>query len=364
MIHIDIKTLTIFFSPITESLFPHLFFITMTNNMAETTSHQTAQPWWNRPLWGDKSMLKKLESIIHKPHDTIPPAVMEHHQRVFAELKILTPIAKALDSQDFNNSEFLEFVHICKLFAYEIGEYKGLKNYVALFRVAVEARNSFLKIEQIELSYRSTKQQEMYRFLLELLEQQLDSQTFIQLLEEKRQKILPEIQTEEGKEAVNVYTDTLQKLARQDELGIKLIYLFKKYQLENFSLLKIVSEIVQYLLGRNLRDFNDIQIIVRANRELFDQLGRVIELPIEKTREEDYARMLQYIAMKQKYQELYIQFLRLLEVMTQWSHFYFILKDLRENYPPEKFAIPPEFNTPIPGLEIYTKYQNIISKKY
>lgn len=332
--------------------------------MADTNPNHISKPWWNRPLWGDKSMLEKLESIIHKPHDTIPPEVIEHHQRVFAELKILTPIAKALDNQDFNNPEFLEFVHISQLFADEIGEYKGLKNYVSLFRVAVEARNSFLKIEQIELSYRSTKQQEMYRFLLELLEQQLDSQTFIKSLDEKRQKILPEIQTEEGKEAINVYTDTLQNLARQDELGIKLMYLFKKYQLENFSLLKIVSEIVQYLQGRNLRDFNDIKILVRANQELFAQLGRIIELPLEKTREDDYARMLQYIAMKQKYRELYIQFLRLLEVMTQWNHFYSIIKDLREHYSPEKFEIPPEFNTPIPGSEIYAKYQTVITRNY
>ena len=330
--------------------------------MADKTSNQTSQSWWNRPLWGDKSMVEKLEAIIYKTHDTIPEEVIEHHQRVFAELKILTPIAKALDNKDFSNSEFLEFVHISKLFAYEIGEYKGLKNYVALFRVAVEARNSFLKIEQIELSYRSTKQQEMYRFLLDLLEKQSDSKIFIQSLEEKREKILPEIQREEGKEAINVYTDTLQKLAKQDELGIKLMYLFKKYQLENFSLLRIVSEIVQHLLERNLRDFNDIKILVRANQELFDQLGRVIELPIDKTREEDYARMVQYIAMKQKYQELYIQFLRLLEVMTQWNHFYLIIKELREHYSPEEFEIPAEFNTPLPGIEIYNKYQAVITK--
>ncbi|MBD2393714.1 hypothetical protein H6G11_05525 [Cyanobacterium aponinum FACHB-4101] len=332
--------------------------------MADKTSNSNLQPWWNRPLWGDKSMLEKLESIIHKPHDSIPEEVIEHHQRVFGELKILTPIAKALDSNEFNNPEFLEFVHISKLFAYEIGEYKGLKNYIALFRVAVEARNSFLKIEQIELSYRSSKQQEMYRFLLGLLEQQLNREEFIKKLEQKQQEILPEIHSEEGKDAINVYTETLKKLARQDELGIKLMYLFKKYQLENFSLLRIISEIVQYLLERNLLDFNDIKILVRANQDLFDQLGKVIELPIDKTREEDYARMLQYIAMKQKYQDIYIQFLRLLEVMTSWSHFYLILKEIREHYDPDEFEIPEEFNTPIPGIEIYNKYQSVITKKY
>lgn len=109
-------------------------------------------------------------------------------------------------------------------------------------------------------------------------------------------------------------------------------------------------------------DFNDIKILVRANQDLFDQLGKVIELPIDKTREEDYARMLQYIAMKQKYQDIYIQFLRLLEVMTSWSHFYLILKEIREHYDPDEFEIPEEFNTPIPGIEIYNKYQSVITK--
>lgn len=70
-----------------------------------------------------------------------------------------------------------------------------------------------MKIEQIELSYRSSKQQEMYRFLLGLLEQQLNSEEFIKKLEQKQQEILPEIHSEEGKDAINVYTETLKKIS-------------------------------------------------------------------------------------------------------------------------------------------------------
>ncbi|BAQ63861.1 hypothetical protein [Geminocystis sp. NIES-3709] len=320
------------------------------------------EPWWNKPLWGDKSMLEKIESIIHKPHDIVPQEVIDHHQRVFGELKLLTPIGKALDSDKFSNLEFLEFVKISSLFANEIGEYKGLRNYVALFRVAVEAKNSFLKIEQIELSYRSSKQQQFYNFVFNLLEKQLSSEEFVISLEEKLAQILSEIQTEEGKNALNIYAETFKTVARQDDLGLKLIFLFKKYQLEDFSLLRVMSDMVQYLLDRDLGDFNDIVILVKANQKRFEQLGKIIELPLDKTRDEDYARMLQYIAMKQKHQVSYGQFQRLLEMMTQWTHFYLIIRDIRSHYSESEFTLPPEFKQSIPGLDIYLKYKTFLVK--
>ncbi|MGI0482465.1 hypothetical protein ACN4EE_16990 [Geminocystis sp. CENA526] len=327
--------------------------------MNKPTDKKT-EAWWNKPLWGDKSMLEKIEAIIQKPHEEVPQEVIEHHQRVFAELKLLTPIAKALDSSKFSDSEFLEFVKISNLFSLEIGEYKGLRNYVALFRVAVEAKDSFLKIEQIELSYRSSKQQQFYNFVVELLEKQLPSSEFITFLDQQLEKTLQEIQTEEGKNAINVYAQTLKTVAKQDDLGLRLIFLFKKYQLEDFSLLRVMSDIVQYLLGRDLGDFNDIVTLVKANEQRFEQLGKIIELPIDKTREEDYARMLQYIVLKQKHQVSYIQFQRLLEIMTQWTHFYLIVRDIRSHYSETEFTLPPEFQHNVPGLDIYLKYKNVI----
>jgi len=119
---------------------------------------------------------------------------------------------------------------------------------------------------------------------------------------------------------------------------------------------------VEYLLGRDLRDFQDIVILVKANEKKFQQLGKIIELPIEKTSYEDYARMLQYIALKQKHQNSYLQFQRLLEILTQWFHFYLIIQDLREHYPESQFEAPPEFKQSISGLEIYLKYKSVLMK--
>ncbi|WP_373479398.1 hypothetical protein [Geminocystis sp.] len=330
--------------------------------MENSKSQKNLEPWWNKPLWGDRSMLEKIESIIHKEHDKIPQEVIDHHQAVLAEIKLLAPIARALDSDKFTESDFLDFVKVSNLFAKEVGEYKGLRNYVALFRVAVEAKNSFLTIEQIELSYRSSKQQEFYNYVLTLLEKQLSPAKFITLLEAKLAQILPDISTEEGKNAINIYADTLKTVARQDELGLRLIFLFKKYQLEDFSLLRVISDMVEYLLGRDLRDFQDIVILVKANEKKFQQLGKIIELPIEKTSYEDYARMLQYIALKQKHQNSYLQFQRLLEILTQWFHFYLIIQDLREHYPESQFEAPSEFKQSISGLEIYLKYKSVLMK--
>ncbi|MBE9222897.1 hypothetical protein IQ215_09345 [Cyanobacterium stanieri LEGE 03274] len=330
--------------------------------MNNDSNNNLNKSWWNRPLWGDRTMVEKLESIIHKEQEKIPEEVIKHHEQVMSELKILTPIGRALDNPKFVEPEFVTFFNINNLFAQEIGEYEGLRNYVALFRVAVEAQHTFLKIEQIELSHRSTKQQALYEFVLKKLEEKLKPEEFIEALNAERKAILPDIKTEEGKFAVNSYVETLETVARQDELALKLLYLFKKYNLEDFSLLKTVSDMVNYLLNKNLQNFNEIVLFVKINREKFIKLSNIIEIPPEKTKDEDFARMFQYIALKRKYQDIYVQFQRLLELLTLWNSFYQTTKDIRSHYPSTEFAHPEEFEKPIPGEDLYFRYKNVINQ--
>ncbi|MGY6530606.1 MAG: hypothetical protein ACXITR_11845 [Cyanobacterium sp.] len=330
--------------------------------MNSDSDKKIEKPWWNRPLWGDRTMVEKLESIIHQEQEKIPQEVVEHHEQVMSELKILTPIGRALDNPKFIEPEFVTFFNITNLFAQEIGEYQGLRNYVSLFRVAVEAQNTFLKIEQIELSHRSTKQQKLYQFVLRELEERLKPEEFIKQLNAEKELILPDIKTEEGKFAVNSYVQTLETIARQDELALKLLYLFKKYNLEDFSLLKTVSDMIDYLLTKNLQNFDEIVLFIQANREKFIKLSNIIEIPPEKTRDEDFARMFQYIALKKKYQDIYVQFQRLLELLTLWNNFYQTAKDIRSHYPLTEYDHPAEFEKAIPGEDLYFRYKNIINQ--
>lgn len=314
--------------------------------------------WWNRPLWGDKSMLEKLQQAIHQDYEQIPEEVIEHYHRVMGEVRLLAPIAKALDNEKFNNQEFIFFLKIISQFNQKDGELFSLKHYVTLFRVAIEAKNSFLKIEDIELFYRSLKQQEFYQFVNLKLEENLSSHQFIQGLEKKIVAILPEIKSEEGKQALITYKTTIEKVASQDELGLRLLYLFKKYELKDYSLLRIISDMIVYLQNRNLQDFNDMLILVQVNETTFEQLGRIIEIPLHKKTKENYAKMLQYVALRQKYQNTYIQFQRLVEILYQWHNFYEILIGIREQYPSSKFDQPTAFSKEIPGESIYFKYHN------
>jgi len=170
------------------------------------------------------------------------------------------------------------------------------------------------------------------------------------------------IKTEEGKFAVNSFVETLTAAARQDELALKLLYLFKKYNLEDFSLLKTVSDMIDYLLTKNLQNFEEIVSFVKINGEKFIKLSNIIEIPAENTNDEDFARMFQYIALKRKYQDLYVQFQRLLELLTLWNSFYETAKDIRGHYPLTEFDHPAEFEKPIPGEDLYFRYKNIINQ--
>lgn len=83
---------------------------------------------------------------------------------------------------------------------------------------------------------------------------------------------------------------------------------------------------------------------------------------MDKTRYEDHGRMIQYIGMKQKHPVSYIQFQRLLEVMIQWTHFYSIIRGIRNQYSETEFTIPSEFKQNIPGLDIFLKYKTVLIK--
>ncbi|WP_069791483.1 hypothetical protein A5482_003310 [Cyanobacterium sp. IPPAS B-1200] len=128
-------------------------------------------------------MFKKIKAILttdifssedNSPSDSphkqnVPESAVILHNQLFSELKILTSIAKTLDSDYLNQSDFKFFLDIRASFAKNTGQYEGLENSAELLRVAIAAQSIFLKIEQTELRYRSSKQQEYYDYVLTIL---------------------------------------------------------------------------------------------------------------------------------------------------------------------------------------------------
>lgn len=322
-------------------------------------SNSTEPSWWNKPVLGDDGLLawgkeKKTEKA------PIPSEVIDQHQKILNTLKFLSPIAQSLDSLKFKNQEFQLFVQIKFALLEGFEDYKHLNHSIILLRSAIEAKDKFLALEETEIRHRSKAQQEFYQYIFIFLSKKIDKKEFFQIVHNKLNKILPEIQTTEGKVALESYVKILDILSEQNFIGLKLFYFFKKYLFADFSSLKFIAELLVYLYNKNVQDINYLLLVVKENYEFIAPLGKVIELPNEKNQIKSYAIMLQYLALRKKHQETYIQFQRLIEILIEWHKSEQHLINLRQQYPPSDCQVPSEFTQEIPGSDLYNKYQQYI----
>lgn len=317
------------------------------------------QPWWNRPLWGEDNLFHSADDKIDKK--LIPDLAITHHKEVWDILRFTLSVAKSLDDVIFREPEFQNFIQIKSAFVEGVSDYRDLNHSIILLRIAIELKDSFFKIEDTEMCYRSKAQQDFYQEIFDLLDKKVSQLEFKERVRHKLNKVLSEIKTEEGKEALKGYVQSLDFLARQNELALKLFYLFKKYNFYSFSILRTISEMVVELHNKNIQDLNSLAMLVKNNYEMFEKLGKIIELPAQKRQIQSYAIMLQYLVLRQKYQETYVQFQRLIELLIDWHTAYKTLLHIRQQYPNTEYQVSEELTREIPGLTLYNKYQQYLT---
>ncbi|WP_069791484.1 hypothetical protein A5482_003315 [Cyanobacterium sp. IPPAS B-1200] len=118
---------------------------------------------------------------------------------------------------------------------------------------------------------------------------------------------------------------------------------------------------VNYLQSKDLRKTNAVIDLVRKNQEIFLQVTRIIGLPKSKETLENYAIILQYLALSKKHEKNSGQYFRLIEVMGQWANLYNMIEDNRAQYSAKEYNLPPEYLKEIPGIDIYVKHEDMIN---
>ena len=118
---------------------------------------------------------------------------------------------------------------------------------------------------------------------------------------------------------------------------------------------------VNYLQSKDLRKTNAVIDLVRKNQEIFLQVTRIIGLPKSKETLENYAIILQYLALSKKHEKNSGQYFRLIEVMGQWANLYNMIEDNRAQYPAKEYNLSPEYLKEIPGIDIYVKHEDMIN---
>ncbi len=326
----------------------------------ESTNQDQAISVWQRPVFGENSLVQDLLGKFQKLE--VSENSVSLHNKQLLDIRVFAKTAEAIDNDKFGNQEFLLFVKIKYMLLKGVNEYAGLYESMTLLRVAIEAKESFFAIAQTELRFRGSKQQQFYRFVEQLLVDHANHTSFRQNIQVQLSEMIPQVKTEEGKKALNSYIKHLEKVSER-ELGLKLLSLFKNYQLADYSILQVIADMIQSLDKKDIRDFKSLLSLVMANYNVFQQIRKIIDLPDYRNTPETYALMIQYLALSHKHGLVYLKFDKLVRVLRKWFKPYQAAMAIRQEYPPKEYHQPKEFTEPIPGVEVYEKYKKWLTDK-
>ena len=324
--------------------------------MAEKLSKQ---PWWNPTLWGKKSFLQYFREALASKK--VPENIISKYNQKIHQMRLISPILQAFDTKKMYGEEFLLFVKIQQQLVRASGEYQNLNICIGLLINALEKRHYLESLEQIEVANTGLVEQTLYNFVGEILETLPDKLEFQASLIKKVDYLLYLSESDDVSSALNSYAKSLEKIA-QDNRDIQLLYFFKKYKdSQSISLnLDTIAQILNQYETENLSNLDKLNQAIQANHTVFQQIGSIFGIPKDKNNPSTYAKIIQYIILRYKYQKHYLQFKRLAELLLQWQKYYLMVDAIQKEYHPYEYKQPKEFSQKLPGLELYEKYKDYL----
>ncbi|AFZ52468.1 hypothetical protein VKI22_04260 [Cyanobacterium aponinum UTEX 3221] len=322
----------------------------------KSQSELQTKPWWNRPLFGGVSLIERALGALNRQE--IPELALSLHDTELEELEKIFPTMKMLDHEQYTD-EFLLYIRIRNKVENNLEEYKGLQTFIKIFIFTTKHINYFRTIRRIELDFQGKTQIELYNFIEEQLNLTSDPNLFNQIVIEEIDKLINIIRNEPTKEALLSYKNAIDAISK-DEIGLNLLILFKKYNLIDYSIFNVINAILKKLKKQNLETLKALVLVVKVNYDELEKIGRLVGIPNNEDKVIIYAKILQYIALSYRYENLLYRFNQLLEVVKNWNKQYQTLAEIRQEYPSHKYKIPESFLKAIPGEYIYNKYQEFI----
>jgi hypothetical protein len=315
--------------------------------------------WWDLPRWKHKSACQHLISSFYKP--PVPEGMAFVHHREWEQIEPLAKQVISIDREKFTSKEFITYLKVrMHLLQGEGQEMHALQRSAKLLRAALAAKRYFEQIWQVEMRYLSSKQQEIYRFVDELLSQKIYNDAFRQQLQEKVEKTLPDVKSEEGKKALQSYLTALSGLSEY-EFGLELLQLFKQYQLADYVVLRTVDELLNKLKRVDLTDERVVKPDIMVHFDAFEQLAPIIQMPRNKIDPESFTALVHFMVLEVKHQSSYGEFKQLTTVLEKWVKPFQRLIEIRADYDPKNYRLPQEFYLPVPGQAVYQKYEALIT---
>ncbi|BAQ63860.1 hypothetical protein [Geminocystis sp. NIES-3709] len=312
--------------------------------------------WWNRPLVGSVSLIERIVGALNP--QPVPELALSLHDTEWEELGKIVPTLTMLDNEQYT-SEFLFYISIKNKLEQNLDDYKGLQKFIRIFSFAIKNIHHFRVIRRIELDFQGRSQLELYNFVEEQLHVSYDPILFHQLVSNEIQELLEKILNEPTQKALLAYKTALDAIT-QEEVGLNLLLLFKKYNIADYAIFSIVNDILKQLKKQDLDNLKALVLIVKVNYDELEKLGQLIGIPNHEDKVITYAKIIQYIALSYRYENIVYRFQQLLENLQKWYKHYETVIDVRHQYPNHKYKISPKFMENIPGELIYLKYRDFI----
>jgi hypothetical protein len=227
--------------------------------------------------------------------------------------------------------------------------------------VLLELKDIFLVLGDIENRYQGFQEQNFYDFISELSEKKLTKSEFLTILNKKISEDISIINNSNTRLALKSYKKGIEILAFNN-LGLKLLNNFKRNQIDYAIFSKKFQEMINILIEKkHINHLDCLELFIDRNSAFFQQVSNIIELSESLNNYKNQALLIQYVGLNNKYQSDYLEFNEFLSLLTEWQQTYQVIINIRREYNDLYQKIPQQFEQEIPGLEIYEKYNNLLS---
>jgi hypothetical protein len=267
-------------------------------------------------------------------------------------LENFAELAQQSDQEIFNQPDFLSFAKLKYSLITNQQEYKELVKPIQRLESALKARFYYQQIENLELNCQSSTLNSFYRLVSYLLAECLDKDTFELLIEQQLLESFNSPITEIERQTLLDYFQAIKNII-EDDCGLTILRLFKQFQSEHFSLLTMVSDIID----------KTGNLSMDKHPETCQKLAEVIALSQRLITAKTFQIFGEYISLERRYSSDFVKFNELINILHNWYISYQVAVGIRQEYPVSEYRQPQSFKREISGLNLYQKYQQFINDK-
>jgi hypothetical protein len=296
---------------------------------------------------------KTRDYLFNKTRLKISESTILFHDLALNNLEILAELAHQSDQDVFNQPDFLYFVKFKYSELNNWQDYQELVKPIQQLERAFKAQFYYQQIENIESNYKSDTFNNFSRLVSYFLAECPEKDTFQLLIQQQLLESLNSSIDDREKQALLNYFQEIHNLIEED-CGFTILRLFKQCKSEHFPILSPGADNIEKT-GNSSPD---------KDHDNCQKLAQILALPKELITDTNLQLFKEYIRLERRYSLAFNQFTELINILHNWYVYYQVALDIRHQYPLSQYRQPQSFKLPIPGRDLYHKYQQFIDKDY